>query len=393
MGIHACRTVAKTHPNAELIVTDLDPERAAAAASSLEVGATGIALDATDTKALVRAMTGADLVMNTTGPYFRFGVPILRAAMEAGCNYIDVCDDWEPTLDMLALDGAARAAGVTALIGMGATPGVSNLLAVTAARQLDRVDEIVTGWDLTAGSLDHARTPGTSNAAVLHAIAQITGSIRVTRNGLQVDEPALQRIHIDYPGVGARPAWTFGHPEALTLARAFPSLRTCLNVTFAGAAPMAGLRALGWAVDHEVLSARRAELFVDRLDRCLPRRPTHPFREGRLPPLFALAVGIRDDKPATVACALAQIPGGLTMGEATGVPLGVAVALIADGRPGVHAPETLLEPADVFAALAAHCVGHPRASEMIAITRSWDLHAADQLQIVRQRVRRLIARP
>ena len=49
-------------------------------------------------------MSGATrVVMNTVGPFFRFGVPILTAAIDAGTDYIDVCDDWEPTLEMLAL--------------------------------------------------------------------------------------------------------------------------------------------------------------------------------------------------------------------------------------------------------------------------------------------------
>ena len=57
---------------------------------------------------------------------------MLRAAIRAGCHYVDVCDDWEPTLEMLALDTEARAAGVTAVIGLGASPGITNLLAVQA---------------------------------------------------------------------------------------------------------------------------------------------------------------------------------------------------------------------------------------------------------------------
>ena len=44
-----------------------------------------------------------------------------RAAIDARRNYIDVCDDPVPTLDMLAHDREAKAAGVTALIGLGAS--------------------------------------------------------------------------------------------------------------------------------------------------------------------------------------------------------------------------------------------------------------------------------
>ncbi|GAA5108266.1 hypothetical protein [Haloechinothrix salitolerans] len=76
---------------------------------------------------------------------------MLSAAIATTTNYLDICDDWEPTLQMLELDGAARAAGVTAVIGMGASPGSSNLLALLAMNQCDTVDRVYTAW--RAGAL------------------------------------------------------------------------------------------------------------------------------------------------------------------------------------------------------------------------------------------------
>ncbi|MFE9094504.1 hypothetical protein [Streptomyces sp. NPDC007264] len=67
------------------------------------------------------------------------------------------------------------------------------------------------------------------------------------------------------------------------------------------------------------------------------------------------------------------------MGEATGIPLGAAVGLLPGSRPGVATPETLLEPADFYAALAPHCVGSPRPEEVTVTTRSWDPQATAHL--------------
>ncbi|MCD0451729.1 hypothetical protein LO762_21390 [Actinocorallia sp. API 0066] len=60
------------------------------------------------------------------------------------------------------------------------------------------------------------------------------------------------------------------------------------------------------------------------------------------------------------------------MGEVTGVPLGVAAGLTPGGAPGVTTPETHLDPAAFFTALAPHCVGRPRPEDMVVTTRSWD---------------------
>ena len=78
--------------------------------------------------------------MSTVGPFFVFRPPILPAAIDAACDYIDICDDPDPTLEMLAFDDRAQAAGVTALLGMGGNPGVANLLAVIAGRELNTVE-------------------------------------------------------------------------------------------------------------------------------------------------------------------------------------------------------------------------------------------------------------
>ena len=105
-----------------------------------------VGLDVNDASAMRRAMQNVDIVINTSGPFYRFGVPILQAAIDEGCNYLDICDDWEPTIEMLKLDQAAKTAGVTAIIGLGASPGISNI-GLIAMQELDEVSSF-TGWDL-----------------------------------------------------------------------------------------------------------------------------------------------------------------------------------------------------------------------------------------------------
>jgi saccharopine dehydrogenase-like NADP-dependent oxidoreductase len=88
------------------------------------------AVDVLDPTGLAELLRGADVVLSAVGPFYRFGTTVLRAAIESGTSYVDVADDPAPTLQMLALDPAARAAGVSAIVGAGASPGLSNLLAV-----------------------------------------------------------------------------------------------------------------------------------------------------------------------------------------------------------------------------------------------------------------------
>ena len=140
MGRVAVATAAAFGDIGELVVSDLDLSAAELVVSEFAPMAKtrmrASSVDVRDDRALVALLSQADVVLNTTGPFFLLGVPVLRAAIEAGCHYIDICDDWEPTLDMLELDGEARSRGVLAVIGMGASPGLSNLLARIACERL-----------------------------------------------------------------------------------------------------------------------------------------------------------------------------------------------------------------------------------------------------------------
>ena len=64
-----------------------------------------------------------------------------------------------PMAQMLELDAAAKAVGATALVGTGAGPGITNLLAVLAARELDTVSGLVTGWNIEAAGAHPLRPP------------------------------------------------------------------------------------------------------------------------------------------------------------------------------------------------------------------------------------------
>jgi saccharopine dehydrogenase-like NADP-dependent oxidoreductase len=364
MGRWAARTAVGFGFVEELVLADRDLAAAAAFAQELGPKARAVAVDVQDQGSLVALLRGQDAVLNTVGPSYRFGLGCLRAAIAAGTSYLDVCDDWEPTLAMLALHEEAVEAGVTALIGLGASPGVSNLLARMAAEELDEVESLVTAWDLSLATPER-RGPHPS-AATVHGLHQLSGQVRVWRGGQALDEGPLKSLDIDVPGRRLVRLHTIGHPEPVTLPRRYPGLQTCLNAFHAPRLHVGATRALGRLIDWGGLSVERAAGLAELLEAGVGGTGGGTG----LPALFAWAEGVKNGVKMRVVVEVGTMPAG-GMGAATGIPLAVGLKLLAAGqldRPGVFAPEDVVEPAPFFGLLAAE-LGQPL-EDLVAVRRS-----------------------
>ena len=370
VGRYATATALKYGFVEELVIADKDGESAASVARSLGPSATSKHIDATNSKELVELFKRADVVINTVGPFYRFGVPILEAAIDAGCDYLDICDDWEPTLKMLELNDRARESGITAIIGMGVSPGVTNLLAAKAVTQLDSADDVITGWNLESMEDEELVGGEGGNAAIVHWIHQCTGYIRVHDEGGLVDVKPLQRLDIEYPDLGRIETWTVGHPEAVTLPLTFQELKSSRNVMILPRSVLHALRAVTGAVDRGwievetgakvivglgtvVVPAMQLKAKLIRRVRKSGNGKVHSRTEctatTQKPQLFALATGEKDGTAATATAAVhAVVEGG--MGAATGIPLATVLPLLENGKiekHGVLTPESAIDP-DMF---------------------------------------------
>ncbi|MEZ5135088.1 MAG: saccharopine dehydrogenase NADP-binding domain-containing protein [Acidimicrobiales bacterium] len=103
IGSVAARAVACGDWFDEVVLADLRGAEAAAAAAALQAdlgrsGISGAGVDATDPTDLARLLEGATVAVSCIGPFYRFGAPVLAAAIDAGVAFVDVCDDLDATL-------------------------------------------------------------------------------------------------------------------------------------------------------------------------------------------------------------------------------------------------------------------------------------------------------
>ena len=378
MGRFAVREAIQMDSIDRVVVADLNASAAQEFASSLGPKAEGLGLDVMNEDALRKAMQDVDVVINTVGPFFKFGPPVLRMAIECQKHYLDICDDWEPTLDMLAMDARARQAGISAVVGLGASPGVTNLLALVAMRELDSVEELYTGWNIAGANPEEESSQSGVNAAMEHGILQMTGTVRVRRDGANPMVRPLEKVTVDYPRLGAKTARIFGHPEAVTFPHHYPEIRTSLNLVHGMEKERWIALSLRSLVDWKVLSPRSAARLFGWLEKQqAPPGPAEIMNPDELPVVFGLAVGQKDGEPASVGVSFQEV-NNFGMGHATGLPLACGLELLAQGRitqRGVFAPESgAIDPNEFLDLLSAKEATTDTPNEAnLVIQRSWEL--------------------
>ncbi|PRY48437.1 saccharopine dehydrogenase-like NADP-dependent oxidoreductase [Geodermatophilus tzadiensis] len=218
-----------------LVVADVDPARAGkavAAAGDPRFVAAGV--DASD-EAGVRALLaghGCDVLLNATDP--RFVVPLFRAALAAGVDYLDMAMSlsrphperpYELTGvklgdEQFALAAEWAAAGRLALVGMGVEPGLSDVFARYAADHLfATIDEIGVrdGADLTVRG--HAFAPSFNIWTTIEECLN-PPVVWERDRGWYTTEPFSEPEVFDFPeGIGPVECVNVEHEEVLLVPR------------------------------------------------------------------------------------------------------------------------------------------------------------------------------
>ena len=207
----------------KVVLADRSVGRAERAASEIGPKAEAKFVDLDDAVGLVYLMKEVDIVVNTVGPFFVHGTKAIRAAIEAGTDYVDISDDWDVTRELLALDEEAKKAGISALINMGCSPGLLNVFAKYAAGKLDQVDEILVAWCAHYVGGEGGPTAG------IHSFHMMVGNVPQYLDGEWVDvRPGNGRETVEFAG-GPVECFYVGHPEPLTLPRYIQGVKKVTN--------------------------------------------------------------------------------------------------------------------------------------------------------------------
>jgi len=168
-----------------------------------------------------------DLVINVALPYQ--DLPLMDACLEAGVDYLDTAN-YEPHDEakfeykwQWAYQDRFKDAGLTALLGSGFDPGVTNVFCAYAQKHLFDTIETIDILDANAG--DHGYHFATNFNPEIN-IREITQNGRYWEEGQWKEIPALSvKQAYNFPVVGEKDAYLLYHEELESLCRNIHGLK------------------------------------------------------------------------------------------------------------------------------------------------------------------------
>ncbi len=368
IGRVAVQALTTTDVFSEIIIADANLGAAQALAGALDPERVmAVQVNADDRDSLKAAMHGSRVALNCIGPFYRYGPLVLGAAIEERVDYVDISDDLDATQAQLELNGAAREAGITAIIGCGNSPGLANLMArFCADHWLDQTDAV----DIYH---IHGGEPEEGGAVLKHRIHAMTTDIPVFDDGKFLSVRMLEESGLpyweetDFQGVGVYPVYPYPHPETITLPRYIEGLRHVTNkgsvlprnyfeltmqLVRDGLAQEDPIQVQG----HNVIPLEFAVAFLQA------RRPQLLASAGITSPTGCLKVkvsGTKDGERHTYIASMIS-ESGQAAGEGTGIPAALGAMWVAQGKvveKGVLPPEAAIDLMELLG-LAGEVVKH-----------------------------------
>jgi saccharopine dehydrogenase (NAD+, L-lysine-forming) len=364
VGRVAVKTLTTFSEVSEVIMGDINIKKAHEIAEEINSDKVlACEVDVTDPKTLQNTIRDVDIIVNCVGPFYKFGPLILKSAIETGKNYVDINDDVDATQEALKMDNDAKKMNITALIGMGSSPGITNLLAKFAADQLlDEVNSI----DLYHA---HGGEPFEGPGVIYHRIHSMSMDIPVFLKGKFVsvgffdnDGRALEE-EIDFLKLGKYRVHPYPHPETITLPKYIKDVKRVTNKGTVIPSEyfylITNLVKLG-LTDEEPLNVKGTMItpldftisyIIKQRERIL-KETNFGSQRGCVK---IVVKGKKGEKSHTFIFSLASE--NQAMGEATGIPAAIGAVLLNRKKitkKGVLPPEACVNPLDFLNIMQEH---------------------------------------
>lgn len=378
MGRVTVRTLTEYADVDQITIADYHEGRARELAASLQSSKIVVRqIDVNDFERVALLIRGSDVVLSAVD--YVYNLPVLRACIQEKVHYADLGGLFHMTRTLMALHEEAEAAGITAILGMGGTPGITNLLARAAVDKLDRVDSIKV--QLGCGDETPTTAPLVAPYSIRTILDEFTRSPQVFQDGewhAQQPLTGQEELIFSLP-VGRATAIYSLHSECASFPVSFRE-KGIRYVSFKIAFPSDFLSKLKFLVDigfgsDEPINVRGVKVSPrDVLAKLLEAAPVEDVEPQDCDILRVVVAGAADGQPVEITNQVVVLPyrrWGIGAGALdTGTPLAIAGHMLATDeitRRGAFGPEMCVPIKPFFQELARYDM-HVTETRTIAIT-------------------------
>lgn len=378
MGRVTVRTLTEYADIDRITIADYSEERAREVASALQSSKIEVRqIDVNDVERLSALIRGADVVLSAVE--YVYNLPVLRACIQERVHYADLGGLFHMTRTLMALHDEAEAAGITAILGMGGTPGITNLLARAAVDKLDRVESVKV--QLGCGDETPSTAPLVAPYSIRTILDEFTKPPQVFQDGAWYpQQPLTGQEELIFPlPVGRATAIYSLHSECASFPVSFRD-KGIRHVSFKIAFPSDFLTKLKFLVDIGLgsdapISVRGVKVSPrEVLAKLLEMAPVEEVEPQDCDVLRVVVSGEANDQAVEITNQVVVLPyrrWGIGAGALdTGTPLAIAGHMLANGeitRRGAFGPEMCVPLAPFFQELARYDM-HVTETRTVAIT-------------------------
>ncbi|WP_019529316.1 saccharopine dehydrogenase family protein [Dasania marina] len=349
-----------------LVVADVSPQRMDELLGELnDERISSVILDVTNKDATMELLRNADICINAVPTFAGYQMDIFHYCLEAKTPYVDYGGMGVYTVKQKKEHAEWEKAGVTAVLGLGADPGMSNMTCKAVAERLDTIDKINLYWA--------AEIEGPENPILVPPYSESTVLGEYANNSQQFLEGALREVGpqtgneiIDLPEPWGTTEFIYSqHSEPLT-------------VPFAQGFADKGIKEFTWklslpAREHEAwvgivkagfgdfddpitikgVDIKPVEYLQAVIRRNIERNNDKiPEQEG-YEIHFAIGEGMKDGKKTRVKCVVSSKPDPLyeaynDAATSMNVSIGAQLLLRNALKPGVWGPEEYYDVEEYF---------------------------------------------
>src|SRR5438105_886365 len=378
MGRITVRTLIDYEDVDQVTIADYNEERAREIAATLGSSKIQVKqIDVNDSERLSQLLQGSDVVLNAVE--YIYNLPVLEVCIQEKVHYADLGGLFHITRKLMDRSAAAEAAGITAIVGMGGTPGITNLLARAAVDKLERVDSIRV--QLGCSDATASTAPLVAPYSIRTILDEFTKQPQVFQDGTWYpQQPLTGQEEIIFPlPVGRATAIYSLHSECASFPVSFRD-KGIRHVSFKIAFPNDFFTKLKFLVDigfgsNEPISVQGVKVSPrEVLAKLLEVAPVESVEPQDCDVLRIVANGESNRQQVEIANQVVVLPyrrWGIGAGALdTGIPLAIAGRMLANGEiscRGVFGPEMCV-PVESFFSELARCDLHGTETRTVVIS-------------------------